>query len=92
MTPEPVNQMAANQYAQPSSYSEPIISGDIDEGLQNDDPTEVVPLPQTHLPLSTEVPIPGHYQSNENYTWYQVATRPENQLYGDINDGDWLLV
>ena len=89
---EPVNQMAANEYVHSPTFSEQIITEDIDDALVDDQPTEVVPMPQTHLPLSTEVPIPGHYQSNENYAWYQVASRPENQLYGEINDGDWLLV
>ncbi len=51
-----------------------------------------VPMFQTHLPVTTDVPFPGHLQSDPNYVWYQVESRTDTVLYHDLCDGDWLLV
>ena len=86
----PVSQMADTPYVHSAPSSTPPPSRQDDDA--NDEPIEAAPMPQTNLPSSTRVPIPGHGKPTANYTWYQVESQPNNQLYGDIQDGDWLLV
>ena len=50
------------------------------------------PMFKTHLPVTIDVPFPGHLQSDPNYVWYQVENRSDNILYHDLCEGDWLLV
>ncbi len=86
-TPEPYSRIPLYDLPQadmPASPSE--------EESPSDDLSESILPPQTHLPISTEVPFPGHQQSDVNYGWYQVENGSGNHLYGDVADGDWLLV
>lgn len=89
---ESINQMVTPTPESPprASTMKPQQAGKSEEA--EEEPSLQVPMFQTHLPVTTDIPFPGHLQSDPNYVWYQVENRADTVLYHDLCDGDWLLV
>jgi tetratricopeptide (TPR) repeat protein len=54
---------------------------------------EVLPpyMPETP-PFQAESPVPEHFNTEQQLTWYQVRIRRQDPMFADIKEPGWLLV